>query len=113
MNTSTEKRDENVLEALKYLPRPLILYNTTKEDVEKYYNLLKTKGYNSIEMFDGSTSDEDRVDILNRWRKNEIEIIVATSAFGMGVDKLDVRTVIHCCYPESFHRFYQEIGRGA
>ena len=112
INTSTEKRDENVLEALKYLPRPLILYNTTKEDVEKYYNLLKIKGYNSIEMFDGSTSDEDRVDILNRWRKNEIEIIVATSAFGMGVDKLDVRTVIHCCYPESFHRFYQEIGRG-
>lgn len=107
-----ELRKERILEVIHLLPKPVILYVTKRVDALEWESLIKKEGYASVKHFSGDTDSEEREKIINRWNDNQIDIIVATSAFGMGVDKQDIRTVIHCCLPESTNRFYQEVGRG-
>lgn len=106
------KKDRKVLEALRHAPRPFILYVTTRSDAMRWRNLLRQTGYERIECFHGETLASDRVRIIEQWSENELDGIVATSAFGVGIDKRDVRSVIHAAVPETLDRFYQEVGRG-
>lgn len=105
-------RQERILEILPLLPRQVILYVTSRQSASEWAELIRQKGYRSITTFTGDTSSGERESILQRWNANELDIIVATSAFGMGVDKPDVRSVVHCCIPESINRYFQEVGRG-
>ena len=65
-----------------------------------------------LRVFHGSTSAADRKAIMKAWRADELDLVVGTSAFGMGVDKPDVKAIVHACFPEGIDRFYQEVGRG-
>ena len=107
-----DRRREALLDAVRHLPRPLIIYVTKKEDCEAIYNFLLNNGFEHIHYFHGDTNKLERRSILESWHEEKTDIIVATSAFGMGVDKQNVRTIIHACFPESMDRFYQEVGRG-
>ncbi len=110
---STVEKQVQVLEALRHAPRPFILYVTKREDALTWHNILTSQaGYQRVERFDGSTSDSKRKKIITSWIGNELDGIVATSAFGVGIDKADIRTVIHATIPETVDRFYQEVGRG-
>ncbi|RFU70008.1 protein DpdF [Bacillus sp. V59.32b] len=111
-NRSIKERDGKISKLIPYLPRPIILYVSKKEDAVYWKGKMSELGYRRINTFTGDTKDLDRERIIRQWNNDEIDIIVATSAFGMGVDKRDIRTVIHCCLPESVNRFYQEVGRG-
>lgn len=106
------QRNNAAIQALWHLPRPAILYVTEKEDADGFLTQLRAEGFKRIECFHGDTRRMDRRDTLRRWKSNEIDMMVATSAFGVGVDKPDVRAVVHACYPENLDRYYQEVGRG-
>ncbi|RJQ27559.1 ATP-dependent DNA helicase RecQ [Candidatus Parcubacteria bacterium] len=110
-SSSIEKQDY-VLEALRHAPRPFILYVTTRKYARKWYKILKSEGHNRVELFDGGILDNKRKEIIDAWRTNKIDGVIATSAFGVGIDKGDVRTIIHATIPETLDRFYQEVGRG-
>ena len=106
------ERQKRMVEVLPLLPRPIILYVTSREKAAFWEEYIKTNGFLSVTSFTGDTGDTEREVILEKWNKDEIDMIVATSAFGMGVDKPDIRTIIHLCLPESVNRYYQEVGRG-
>jgi superfamily II DNA/RNA helicase len=109
---SFSEKESQVLEALRHAPRPFILYVTKQQDCVKWEKILKSNGYKRITRFDGKTSDTDRKRIIDEWIENKLDGVVATSAFGVGIDKGDVRTVIHATIPETLDRYYQEVGRG-
>lgn len=100
-----------VLEALRNLPRPAVLYVTEVSKAELWKSLLIQKGFQRIGVVHGNTSTEDRKKVLDAWRCGELDLVVGTSAFGLGIDYPHVRTVIHACVPENLDRYYQEIGR--
>lgn len=108
---SEAERFDLVNKIVSQAPKPIIVYTVGPEESKKYYKELKTLGYQNVDIFTGETKDDKRKDIIKKWDKNKLDIIVATSAFGMGVDKADVRTVITAYTPENISRFYQEVGR--
>ena len=108
-------RDEQirmVREALLRLPRPAILYVTAVKDAVNWAQWLRDDGLERLEVFHGNTPGDQRKTIMQKWRDDQLDLVVATSAFGMGVDKADVKAVVHACFPEGVDRFYQEVGRG-
>jgi ATP-dependent DNA helicase RecQ len=102
---------QRVLEAFKAAPRPIILYVTRPDEAEQWASQLRLLGFSRLATFTGKTGSDERENLLNKWKNNEIDCMVATSAFGLGVDKNDVRTIIHATLPESLDRYYQEVGR--
>jgi hypothetical protein len=82
------------------------------EDAEAWYALLLEHGFRRVRAMTGRTSQRERETIIEQWAQRSIDVIVATSAFGLGVDQAEVRTVIHACVPETADRYYQEVGRG-
>jgi superfamily II DNA/RNA helicase len=119
---SQEERTSRLLEALRHAPRPLLVYTSLKKPrdwgrgpvaaARTYYELLRVHGFARVGLFDGDTPPKRRDAIVRDWAADKLDIVVATAAFGLGVDKPDVRAVLHCCIPESLDRFYQEVGRG-
>lgn len=95
-------------------PRPLILYTTEIEAAGAMYKRLTLeRDYERTALFTGDTPARERKAIVDGWAKDSFDIVVATSAFGMGIDKPDVRSVVHACLPEGPARWYQEIGRAS
>lgn len=107
-----EIKTQRLLEAVYHLPRPLIIYTSTREDVTRWKKELLAAGFRRFSTMTGESTAKERSQLLQDWRDRKIDIVVATSAFGLGVDQADVRAVIHACIPETIDRFYQEVGRG-
>lgn len=100
-------------EAVLQLPRPLILYTTRRDDALGWYNRFRGLGFRRIALIrGGDLSGQSGRAKLKLWKERQTDVIVANSAFGLGVDQADVRSVVHACVPETIHRFYQEVGRG-
>lgn len=88
-----------------------IIYCTSRKETEEISELLNAKGYRSLPYHAGM-SDEDRKHNQESFINESADIIVATVAFGMGIDKSNVRYVIHVGMPKSLENYQQESGRG-
>lgn len=107
-----DEQESAVAQAIMHLPRPMILYVTERLHAEQWAQRLRHRGLKRVACFHGETRQSERNRILEAWRSDALDLVVATSAFGMGVDKADVRAVLHACFPENIDRYYQEVGRG-
>lgn len=107
-----ESKRRKILEAVRHAPRPFVLYTTTRDDADDWLKTLTQEGLRRVAVFHGDTPDAKRRLVIDAWANDELDGVVATSAFGVGIDKSDVRTVIHAAVPETLDRFYQEVGRG-
>ena len=87
-----------------------IIYCLTQQTCENYSKFLVENGINS-NYYHANLSKDERKKIQIKWINGEIDVIVATIAFGMGIDKSNVRFVIHYNTPASIENYYQEIGR--
>jgi ATP-dependent DNA helicase RecQ len=106
------ERERRVLEALLHLPRPAILYVTQRQHADQWFTRLRQRGFRRIALLTGETRNDVRQAIVERWCQGKLDVVVGTSAFGLGIDNPHVRTVVHACVPESLERLYQEVGRG-
>jgi superfamily II DNA or RNA helicase len=107
-----EEREQRMLEILRHAPRPAILYVTKVQDAIRWHRWCLNQGWTRTGLVHGECSAQDRENAIVKWRTNATDLMVATSAFGVGMDKGDVRLVLHACVPETVDRFYQEVGRG-
>jgi hypothetical protein len=105
------QRAKWIEDAVFNLPRPTIVYTTRATTCIRWYQRLFNLGFKRMDTMTGKTPGQARRRLLNDWKGDRIDLVVATSAFGLGVDKPDVRTVIHAELPESVDRFYQDVGR--
>lgn len=105
-------KKEKVFELVDKLPRPMIIYVNAPYQAKKWKEMLEKRGYSDLKMFTGETKSEERRELIEAWANNEFDLMIATSAFGVGVDKPDVRTVMHLYVPENPDSYYQELGRG-
>ncbi|MEV6196191.1 RecQ family ATP-dependent DNA helicase [Streptomyces sp. NPDC051920] len=90
--------------------KPGIVYAGTRRETEEYARELSALGFDSAAYHAGLASAE-RSRTHDRFRDGELDVVVATSAFGMGIDKPDIRFVLHASVPGSLDTYYQEIGR--
>lgn len=83
-----------------------------KRSVEDFCREAIEKGYNAVSFHGDMTADE-RMQIVERYKNGDVDIVFATNAFGMGIDIPDIRVVIHYMIPESIEQYYQEVGRAS
>ncbi|MGE3851434.1 MAG: RecQ family ATP-dependent DNA helicase, partial [Planctomycetota bacterium] len=88
-----------------------IVYCSTRKNVEAVTGALREAGIKKVTSYHGGMSDEERKANQEKFQDGKASIIVATNAFGMGVDKPDVRFIVHCDIPGSVEAYYQEAGR--
>ncbi|XP_037793066.1 ATP-dependent DNA helicase Q1-like [Penaeus monodon] len=100
---------QNLLEG-EFRGQSGIIYTMTIKDAEELAKDLRARGI-KVAPYHAQLEPEARTQIHRRWVENKYQLVVATIAFGMGIDKPDVRFVIHHCISKSMENFYQESGR--
>lgn len=107
----TETKDQMLLRVLRNTSGSAIVYVRSRKRTRELAELLSREGI-SAEAYHAGLAAEEKEERQNRWKDDSTRVMVATNAFGMGIDKPDVRTVVHYDPPSSLEEYYQEAGRG-
>jgi len=107
----TEDKQDYVLKSIQNFKTSGIVYVRNRQSTKDIAAFLNKNGIKS-DFYHAGLTDEQRNQKQNQWKDNKTPVIVATNAFGMGIDKPDVRFVIHYDIPDSIEAYFQEAGRG-
>jgi ATP-dependent DNA helicase RecQ len=105
-----EDKQNYLLKTLKRFPGSGIIYVRNRKKTRETAQFLQQNGI-SADYYHAGLSNETRSEKQDRWKENFCRVIVATNAFGMGIDKPDVRFVIHIDTPDTLEAYFQEAGR--
>ena len=106
----TEDKIGQLVRIVHSVPGTSIVYVRSRKKTKQISDELNLRGI-SADYYHAGITNEEKEDKQNRWKSGELRVIVATNAFGMGIDKPDVRSVIHIDIPNSLEEYYQEAGR--
>ena len=106
----TDSKSQMLLRVLKSTSGCAIVYVRSRRRTKEVAEFLQQSGI-SAEFYHAGLSAEIKNDKQNRWKNDQVRVMVATNAFGMGIDKPDVRTVVHIDPTSSLEEYYQEAGR--
>ncbi|WP_420572801.1 RecQ family ATP-dependent DNA helicase [Kordia sp.] len=106
----TENKLLTIEKTLRKYPQSCIVYTRNRKSTVSIHESLTRKGFTSV-FFHGGLSSEEKKNNLQKWLNGKVQTIVGTNAFGMGIDKPDVKNVIHVQLPDSLENYYQEAGR--
>jgi ATP-dependent DNA helicase RecQ len=87
-----------------------IVYAATRRQTEQWAEMLRGRGWNAAPYHAGLPAPE-RSEVASRFAERTLDVVVATNAFGMGIDRPDIRAVVHVQPPSSIEAYYQEVGR--
>ncbi len=107
---TVENKDENLLKILNNVPGTSVVYVRNRKKTKEVADFLNLNGI-SAENFHAGLKNETKDAKQSRWKSGETRVIVSTNAFGMGIDKAEVRTVVHLDLPDSLEAYFQEAGR--
>ena len=108
--TSDSEKISRLSELLRGIGGSKIVYCATVKAVDEVTKTLKSTNF-EVESYHGKMSAKSRTEVQDRFMAGEVETIVATNAFGMGVDKSDIPAVVHWQIPGTLEAYYQEAGR--
>lgn len=105
-----EHKEGRLLRVLSTTAGSAIVYVRSRRRCRELAELIKSSGI-TADYYHAGLSAEEKSDRQDRWKRGDVRVIVATNAFGMGIDKPDVRVVVHYDLPSSLEEYYQEAGR--
>ncbi|SFI99389.1 MULTISPECIES: ATP-dependent DNA helicase RecQ [unclassified Bacillus (in: firmicutes)] len=106
-----QEKKEVLLSHVKYLQGPGIIYCSSRAWTERLAAYLRDEGIDDVAHYHGGMEHEERMLIQQQFMNDQLQLVVCTSAFGMGVNKQNTRYIIHFHYPINIESYLQEIGR--
>lgn len=110
INTISDKY-QYIFDLLKHSNSSGIIYTRTRKDAEELSNFLQNRNLKNVDFFHAGLSVREKHQKQEKWLRSNNQILISTNAFGMGIDKENVRFVVHFSPPASLENYYQEIGR--